>query len=503
MGQCFGSRNNNGNRQQDLGVTDWKEIKLTNFDVRDSEVTEKELRLAQLTNTDDTDPVPSSSELAEPKPTNSEFGLDKRRADSALGRDKPTEPICIFIAERCRIRKLEVYTWEKIKQVKEKLDITSVGEQYLIYAGFILDNEKQLRSYNITNNSHLSLRENNKIIRVILDENTTRTLNVKPDDSIKDILTKINGKSPYDDDKPSHRVEYKGETLNQRFNLSDYKIPNKSTLYIWTLGYLQGIISRGPRRVSGITPLANIQELKTNNYRVCQIKEGFMKIENFTLIHSDTSLDETKLFNDHILSEDELKKIVITKPNHEGISLHFTSHANLPIIVAPPELPVWDPSDPMKESINIMDVNNNTFQIFTKEKMTVFKLKRILQDNTNMGPGLRRIIDPNFNSHREMLNTESVNPSRFGKTLLVLKSDEDMYLIIKVPYITDKFIPLLVQGSDKIKDIKTRICELLQFSNQYDMKFEEVLNDDRNLDSYGINKGSTLTLVPKTASSEG
>ena len=224
-----------------------------------------------------------------------------------------------------------------------------------------------------------------------------------------------------------------------------------------------------------------------------------MKIENFSFIHSDTSLDETKLFNDHNLSEDDLKKIKITKPNHEGLSLQFTSHANLPIIVAPPKLPVWDPSDPMKESINITDVNNNTFQIFTKETMKVWKLKCILQANTSMGPGLRlRIIVQNFNYHSEMLNTESVNPSRFGETLLVLKSDEDMYVIIKVPYITDKFIPLLVQGSDKIKDIKTRICGLLQFSNQYDMKIEEdILNDDRNLDFYGINEGSTLTLVPK------
>ena len=502
MGQCFGFRNYNDAvcRHQDLRATDWKEIELagSDSDGTDDELTDTELR--ELTNTDDTDPELSNFELA-----GSEFGLDKPIADSALSSDKLKERICIFIAERCSIKKLEVHTWEKVRQIKDKLEITGtpIGQQFLIYAGFILDDEKQLRSYNIINNSHLSLREGIKRIHVKVRLynglfSKKITMHVKPDDSIEYIMRKINKAIPYE----TYLLEYKGEILYQRFNLSDYQIQNESTLNILNIRTLQ-CCEIGPRKISGITPLSYIKELDIYDERVCHIKEACMKIENFSFIHSDTSLDESKLFNDHNLSEDDLKKIEITKPNHEGISLQFTSHANLPIIVAPPKILLWDPSDPMKESINIMDVNNNTFQIFTKETMTVWKLKRILQANTSMGPGLRRIIVPNFNSHIEMLNTESVNPSRFGKTLLVLKSDEDMYLIIKVPYITDKFIPLLVQGSDKIKDIKTRICELLQFSNQYDMKFEEVLNDDRNLDSYGINKGSTLTLVPKTASSEG
>ena len=484
--------------------TDWKEIELAGSDVTDDELTDTEPREAELTNTDDTDPELSNFELADPKPIGSEFGLDKPIADSALSSDKLKERICIFIAERCSIKKLEVHTWEKVRQIKDKLEITGtpIGQQFLIYAGFILDDEKQLRSYNIINNSHLSLREGIKRIHVKVRLynglfSKKITMHVKPDDSIKDIMTKINKAIPYED----YLLEYKGEILYQRFNLSDYQIQNESTFNIRTLQCCE----IGPRKISGITPLSYIKELDIYDERVCHIKEECMKIENFSFIHSDTSLDETKLFNDHNLSEDDWKKIEITKPKHEGISLQFTSHANLPIIVASPKLPVWDPSDPMKESINIMDVNNNTFQILTKETMNVWKLKSILQANTSMGPGLRlRIIVQNFNSHSEMLNTESVNPSRFGKTLLVLKSDEDMYVIVKVPYITDKFIPLLVQGSDKIKDIKIRICGLLQFSNQYDMKIEEdSLNDDRNLDFYGINKGSTLTLVPKTAASEG
>ena len=274
MGQCFGSRNYNVYRQPDLRVTDWKEIELTKFDVRDGEVTEKELRGAELINTGPTDPEPSNSDPADPKPTNSEFGLDKPIKGSALNSDKPTERICIFIAERCSIKKMEVYTWEKIKQVKEKLEITGtpVGKQYLIYAGFILHNEKQLRSYNIINNSHLSLREGIKRIHVKLglyNELFSKkiTMHVKPDDSIEYIMRKINKAIPYE----TYLLEYKGEILYQRFNLSDYQIQNESTLNILNIRTLQ-CCEIGPRKISGITPLSYIKELDIYDERVCHIK---------------------------------------------------------------------------------------------------------------------------------------------------------------------------------------------------------------------------------------
>ena len=188
--------------------------------------------------------------------------------------------------------------------------------------------------------------------------------------------------------------------------------------------------------------------------------------------------------------------------------LHFTfqTDTDLPILIKPAELPGVDLRDPQNKSINIMDVNNNTYQLLAMQKIYVWKIKKYIhyiKDQSShielySKPNPRvplRIIDQAENI--ELLNTEYVEPSVFGKTLQALKASEDMHVIVQVPFIADKFIPICVDNSNcTISDVKTKICLLLQFSKEYKFKFDDMcLDDNRNLGSYNVNKGQTLELV--------
>ena len=116
----------------------------------------------------------------------------------------------------------------------------------------------------------------------------------------------------------------------------------------------------------------------------------------------------------------------------------------------------------------------------------------------NPDPRMRwRIIDQKEDGFIELTNTEYVAPSVFGKTLLLFKAKEDMHVIVQVLYVTDKFIPLQVKCSDSISDIKTRICALMNYVNEYKLWFESTeLEDSLTLNDYqSILIGATMKLV--------
>ena len=171
---------------------------------------------------------------------------------------------------------------------------------------------------------------------------------------------------------------------------------------------------------------------------------------------------------------------------------------DLPIIINPEE-----GNDAKHGTINIMDVTNKTYQLITNKPVNVRELKICIEKFTNISFKHQCIWDQGDESQHQLLNYEYISPSKVGKTIHMLKVNEDMYVFVKVPYITDKFIPLLVDGSDKVKDIKTKICRLLHYSKNYQIEFEgRLLSDNKCLNVYNINKGATIILVPEAVSNK-
>ena len=397
---------------------------------------------------------------------------------------------------------LEANSNDTIASIKKKIqkdkEGTSSDKFKIIFDGRQLVDEGTLSEYNIQNGSTVQVKPREPMQIFIKLPGKTKALNVEESDTIENVKRMIQHTEGY---HPEQQMFcFGGKYLEDRKTLCEYAIQKESTLHL--VLRLRGSGGMLP----GITPLGNIYYSQfSNGDTVAILKEKFMQQENFPFIHSDTNLDNTKLPNDYIMEDSEEDQI-----KNADKSLHFTLHPALPIVMTPAELPHVDQGDDKKKSINIMDVNNKTLQLLTKQKVTVGKLKKYIQhkekaDLTKAGQPYHRIplriMDQRENGVQKLLNNEYVEPSVFGKTVLVLKVTEDMHVFVQIPYVTDKFIPLRLRHTEKFADIKTRTCALMNFVNEYKLWFDGTeLDDTLTLADYKaidihVNVGAILKLV--------
>jgi len=127
---------------------------------------------------------------------------------------------------------LKVDPVNSIEDVKLKIqdkEGTLPQNQRLIFAGKELRNCLSLRDCNIWEGSTLYLAQEMEIYIKTLSEQTIK-LNLKSNDAIKDVKDSIHVKEGIPPDR--QRLVFDEEELEDSLTLSDYNIPNKSTLRV-------------------------------------------------------------------------------------------------------------------------------------------------------------------------------------------------------------------------------------------------------------------------------
>ena len=450
-------------------------------------------------------------------------------------------------------------TIENVKSMIEETEGIPAEQQRLIFESKQLENDKTLSDYNIQRESLiylvLSLRGGANSIYIKTPIGETIVLPIEEWYTIERVKAHIQIKEGIFID--FQRLFFEGERLEDKRTLYDYYIKDGDTLDLvlsfevqikthdGSKIYLQlfmddtvlnikekiqdqeGIPVKEQRLVFGFKELndmktleeCNIDESKTldlvlnekgcefivempdshsktchfssQDTRIAIIKENLVQTENLTFTCVDIRQNQRCLSNDKSLEEN-------------GVTVNPTS----PLVVSlVPDLPIImnpeEGNDPKLGTINIMDVTNKTYQMITNQPVNVGELKIRIEKFTHISVKYQCIWDQGDESHHQLLNYEYISPSKVGKTIHMLKVNEDMYVFVKVPYITDKFIPISVDGSDKVKDIKTKICKLLHYSKNYQIEFEgRLLSDNKRLNVYNINKGATIILVPEAVSNK-
>ena len=126
---------------------------------------------------------------------------------------------------------LEVGPETSIRDVKDRIqhkEGISPDQQHLVFRGAALEDDCTLRDYHIANESTLRLALAAKLILVKMVSGKTIALEVKPENFVIDVKTKIQDKEGIPPDQ--QHIFFIGKELEDYHTLKNYHITNESTL---------------------------------------------------------------------------------------------------------------------------------------------------------------------------------------------------------------------------------------------------------------------------------
>jgi ubiquitin C len=405
---------------------------------------------------------------------------------------------------------LDVELSDSIESIKTRIQSKEgipPNLQKFIFLGEELDDRRTLADYKVQNKSIINLLfkhpsdvqispdiQTSSSIQVLIKTLTGKVieLTVETSDLVENLRNKIKNKEGI---PPSQqRLIFGGNQLEDGKTLAEYNVENGSTIHL-----VLRILTDGPFFVKTLTGKTIELNLETSD-SIHSVKAKIQDIEGIPIDH------QSLIFAGHILDDEKtLEDCRAPKGStlHLVIKLRPSSDIETPADLEIPSGLEIPPDIQTSSGIQIVikTLEDKIIELTVETSDLVEDLRNKIENKEGIPPNQQRLIFGG-NQLEDGKKLAEYNVENGSTIFLVLRPAPDGPIFVAT--LTGKTIPLNLETSELIKNVKVKIQDIegVPIDHQILIFAGNQLDDEKTLADYRAWKGSTLHLVLKLRSSQ-